>query len=422
MANEVVMESVNELFLQALRASLQNRTVDWEDALTQEQWRGLFAVAAAHRVLPMVYEAVIRSPSAQKTDRQIFLTVKKQTIQVVMLQTIKTNAFLKLLPELVSAGVTPLVVKGIICRELYPNPDSRISGDEDVLIPERQFSPCHEAMLAYGMELADPEQDLNTYEISYRQNESHLHIELHKQLFPPESDAYGEINRFFEGVHERSITQTIQGVPVPTMNHTDHLFYLICHSFKHFLHSGFGIRQVCDICLYANAFGAQIDWLRVRKQCEAIRADLFAAALFRIGEKYLTFQSETACYPAWWRSLEIDETAMLEDLLDSGVFGASSMSRKHSSNMTLHAVSARKQGKQGRNSVLKTIFPPVKNLSGRYPYLKEKPYLLPVAWADRIVKYSRETAAGPSGNNAAESLRIGNKRIELLKQYGIIER
>lgn len=416
------MESVYELFFQALRASMQKETVEWETEQTSAQWSELFAMATTHHVLPMIYEAIIRSPAAQKADQQIFMTVKKQTMQLVMLQAVKTNAFLKLLPELVSAGVTPLVVKGIVCRELYPNPDHRISGDEDVFIPEKQFALCHETMLANGMEFVDPTQDLNAYETSYRQKGSHLHIELHKQLFPPESDVYGEFNRFFEGVHERSITQTVQGIPLPTMNHTDHLFYLICHSFKHFLHSGFGIRQVCDICLYANAFGTQIDWLRILHQCEEIHAELFAAALFRIGEKYLTFEPETACYPVQWKYLEVDEAALLEDILDSGVFGASSMSRKHSSNMTLHTVSAHKQGKKGGNGVLKTIFPSAKKLSGRYPYLKEKPYLLPLAWTDRIVKYRRETAAGNPENNASESVRIGNKRIELMKQYGIIER
>lgn len=414
------MESVNELFLQALRASLQKRTVAWESELTPEQWRDLFSVAAIHRVLPMIYEAVIGSSAARKAEQRIFMPVKRQITQLVVLQAVRTNAFLKLLPEMVSAGLTPVVVKGIVCRELYPNPDCRMSGDEDILIPEEQFALCNEVMLAGGMALTDPEQDLNAYEISYGQKESCLRIELHKYLFPPESDAYGEFNRFFEGIQERSITQTLQGVAVPTMNHTDHLFYLICHALKHFLHSGIGIRQICDICLYANAFGSGIDWMRVRKQCEEIRGECFAAALFRIGEKYLTFQPETACYPEQWRNLAVDETAMLEDILDAGVFGASSMSRKHSSNMTLHAVSSRKQGKNGGNSLLKTVFPPAKNLSGRYPYLKEKPYLLPIAWADRIVKYRRETAEDRFGNNAAESLKIGNKRIELLKHYGII--
>lgn len=416
------MEPIKEMLLQAFQASLQKKTVSWEVELTQQQWQQLFAAASEHHILPMVYEAVIHSNAAKKADQQIFVPIKKQVMQVVMLQTIKTNAFLHLLPNLHSAGVTALIVKGIICRELYPNPDYRISSDEDLLIPENQFASCHAAMLASGLSLMNPQQDLNDFEISYGQQGSPLYIELHKQLFHPDSDAYSDFNRFFVDVQKRSITQMVQGIPVPTMNHTDHLFYLVCHSFKHFLHSGFGIRQVCDICLYANAFGTQIDWLQVLRQCEEIHAELFAAALFRIGEKYLTFQPDIACYPEQWRALAVDEMPMLEDLMDSGVFGTSSMSRRHSSNLTLNAVTARKQGNKGSHSVFKTIFPPAKNLAGRYPYLKDKPYLLPIAWSDRILKYGKEAVSGSPGNRTAESLKIGNQRIELLRQYGIIDR
>ena len=116
----------------------------------------------------------------------------------------------------------------------------------------------------------------------------------------------------------------------------------------------------------------------------------------------------------------MDERAMLEDLLDSGVFGASSMSRKHSSNITLNAVSAEKQGRKAGNGLLRTVFPPARQLAGRYPYLKEKPYLLPLAWVNRILKYGKETAGSPTDNNAAQSIKIGNGRVELLKKYGII--
>ena len=34
----------------------------------------------------------------------------------------------------------PLVMKGIVCRSLYPKPDLRPSGDEDLLIPEKDFA------------------------------------------------------------------------------------------------------------------------------------------------------------------------------------------------------------------------------------------------------------------------------------------
>ena len=205
------------------------------------------------------------------------------------------------------------------------------------------------------------------------------------------------------------------------MDHTDHLLFLICHSFKHFVGSGFGIRQICDICLYANAFGPQIDWMRIKRQCEEVYADIFAAAVFRIGEKYLTFHPETACYPEQWRMLEVDERAMLEDLFEAGIYGKTSVSREYSRFLTMRAFSDQNEEKKHGSGILRTAFPSAKYLSGRYHYLKEKPYLLPVAWADRILKY-RKRAANASGSSTAESIRIGNERIELLKQYGIIRR
>ena len=204
------------------------------------------------------------------------------------------------------------------------------------------------------------------------------------------------------------------------MGYTDHLFYLICHSFKHFLHSGFGIRQVCDIILFANEYGDAIDWEKVLRQCREIHADLFAAALFAIGEKYLTFDPEKAHYPKVWQEISVDETDMLMDLLDSGIYGNANMSRKHSSNMTLDAVAADKNGKKAGNTVLKSLFPSAKKLEGRYPYLKKHPILLPIAWTDRILKYRKETVAG-GDNAAADSVKIGNQRIELMKEYGIIK-
>ena len=415
------MEAVQELFLQAMKASLENKKVTWETALEDQEWLALFQLAEAHHVLPLIYDAVYCCPAAQNSEGELFAPFKKRTVQMVMLQTQKTSEFLRLYEKLRAAGVKLCIVKGIICRNIYPNPDYRISGDEDILIPAEQFPLCHEAMLAYGMTLSEPEQDINeVYEVPYGKQGSPIYIELHKSLFPPESEAYGDLNRFFEGVTERLIEVPVQGSMISTMEYTDHLFYLICHAFKHFLHSGFGIRQVCDIILFANAYGDEIDWARIVKNCSEIRAELFAAALFKIGEKYLSFDADKACYPAVWRELDVDESAMLNDLLDSGIYGGANMSRKHSSNITLNAVSAQKQGKKSGNHVLKTVFPPAKTLEGRFPYLKEHPYLLPVAWANRLMRYQKELHQ-TAGNDAAESIRIGNERIELMKQYGIID-
>ena len=415
------METTINLFLKILKAALVNEQAVPEREITPEEWQALFRMARIHNVLPLVYEAVYTVPSLQQMGPGFILPIKRQMMQQVMIQAMRTQEFLTLNQSLQAAGIRALVVKGIICRELYPKPDYRQSGDEDVLIQAEQFAACHRVMTECGLHTTEDAAALESaHEVPYRKAGSPLYIELHKHLFPPESEAYGDMNRFFEGVHDRAIPEQIQGSTVWTMDHTDHLFYLICHAFKHFLHSGFGIRQVCDIILYANTYGSSIDWMRVLEQCGQIHADQFAAALFRIGEKYLVFDPDKAAYPKVWRKIRVDEIPMLEDLLSAGVFGGADMSRKHSSSITLDAVAARKQGRKTKNAVLTSVFPPVSRLMGRYPYLKKFPWLLPVAWISRLLTYSHEIR-NSENNNAADALKIGSARIELMKEYGILK-
>ena len=338
-----------------------------------------------------------------------------------MTQSRKTEEFLQLYGKLTEQGLTPVVVKGIICRSLYREPDYRCSGDEDVLIPAEQFHKCADVFAQNQMDMLEPDMNPDEEgEVPYYHVGGMLHIELHKELFSSESEAYGGLNRLFDDVFDRKIQAEINGVKVYTMCHTDHLLYLILHAFKHFLHSGFGIRQVCDIVIYAEAYGAEIDWDYLLEKCRGIHADVFAASLFDIGKKELNFNPEKACYPQSWAEIEADGGDMLEDLIDGGVFGDSSMSRKHSSNITLQAVSEDKKGKKAGASLIQSLFPDRKYMERTYTYLKKYSFLLPIAWASRIVKYLKESK-NMRENDAMASIEIGNHRVDLMKKYKIIQ-
>lgn len=413
--------AISEKMLEALRCFLNGEKVMWEDGVSAEDWQMLFRLCQYHQILPMIYDTVYACPAFQTCPQETVQMIKTQVIRQVMVQSRKTEEFLQLYKKLLEQDLIPLVVKGLVCRELYREPDYRCSGDEDVLIPAEQFKACSEVFDAAGMEMLEPDQDPDEAgEVPFYKVGGLLHIELHKELFSSESEAYGDLNRLFDGVFERKIQDTIHGVPVYTMCHTDHLLYLILHAFKHFLHSGFGIRQVCDIVIYAEAFGKEIDWDDLMEKCKGIHADVFAASLFDIGKKELTFDPVKACYPESWSSVEVDGSDLLEDLLEGGVFGDSSMSRKHSSNITLQAVSEDKKGKKAGASLVQTLFPDGKYMERTYTYLKKYPFLLPAAWASRILNYLKESKS-MSGNDAMESIEIGNHRVDLMKKYKIIQ-
>ena len=400
------------LFLEILKSALSGKAYEPGEEISAEQWEQIFRIAQQHQLLPVIVDACYRLPGLSGSP--LLATARSSVRQQVFMQVQKTAEFLNLYRKLRQAGAKPLVIKGIICQNLYPNPDHRTSSDEDVLIRPEEFNRCHEAMIAFGMETEEnPARFEQQYEIPYRKKGGTLYIELHKSLFAKDSDAYSELNGYFDHVHETAAEETVEGEKILTMAPTDHLFYLICHAFKHFLHGGFGIRQVCDIALFSRRYGEQICWERVLENCRAIRADRFAAALFAIGERHLGI---AVSLPEFWKT-DVDEKPMLEDLLSSGIYGKTTPERQHSANMTLNAVACRKQGKDEGSSVLKSLFPGVGSLESRYPYLKKHPALLPIAWVSRIFRF----AVKDGSNGAKKTIQLGNERVELLKRYGILD-
>lgn len=400
------MNLTQQRLLRALEQALQGGSVTWSEEIPQAQWQELYDLAQQHHISPLIYQAVGRCPAFASAG-SLAAGWKQRSIQLCMLQVRRTEEFWALYEKLTEAHIPALVVKGLICRQVYPNGDLRLSSDEDLLINRVDFLSTHDLFLRSGMALSEENTPiLEVYEVPYH-SAGALRIELHKSLFPTQSEAYGDWNRFFEGCFDRCVTMEVNGRRVNTLSPTDHCFYLLCHAFKHFLHSGFGIRQVCDICLFSQTYKAEIDWEQVWQNCREIRCEGFAQAVFNIGAKHLGLDSPVFA--------DTDEMPMLEDLLSGGVYGSSSEDRLHSSTITLGAVSAQKSGKSP--SPLRSAFPKREDMEGRYPMLKKRPWLLPVAWGHRIVRYGR----GNKVSNAAQSLKIGQKRVELLRYYNIID-
>lgn len=340
---------------------------------------------------------------------------KQMVLEQVSRQALQENEFLNLILFLRERGLEPVVMKGALCRALYPKPLLRPSVDDDVLIPGDKGPDYHRALLDFGMTADDPDMDPETaWELSYHKPDSPLYVEAHKVLFDPESGSFTGFNGPFDGAVDRAVRARIQDVELLTLEPTDHLLFLILHAFKHFLHSGFGLRIVTDICLFTWRHGDRVDFSRVHRVCRGLRCDAFVAAVYRIGEQYFDLP-----IPEQFAMERLDVEPILADILASGLHG-NEIDRLHSANITLRAVSDRNEGRASAAGGLRaSLFPPADLLMGRYPYLQKHPWLLPAAWVSRLGTYLR-TRKEFGDQNPTESLRIGKERVELLRQYNII--
>ena len=371
-------------------------------------WPAIFTLANQQKLLPIIFEAV-RQTDAAKENAVLFAAVKQQVISQVLNQVVRSAEFADLYNKLCTAGLHPILVKGALCSRLYPLKDHRISADDDIYVQDSEFLACHEQLFAEGLTTDTPVDELPTAdEVSYLKEGSPLYIEMHRHLFDSSEDAHDELNHFFEGI------QLIEVEGFLVMPPHEHLLYLILHAYKHFVSCGIGLRQFCDIGLWAKEYHKQIDWQRLYDQCASVHAATFAAAVFKIARGYLGIEFDL---PAPWKA-SIDVEPLLHDTLCGGVYGSNDYTRLHSSTVTLNAVKASRTGE--KSSVLSSIFPKKEYLERRYPYLKKHPYLLPAAWIQRIVHYAGEKRTS-ADNSAAGSIKLAKERIELMKLYDIID-
>ena len=371
-------------------------------------WPAIFTLANQQKLLPIIFEAVRQSDAANE-NAALFAAVKQQVISQVLSQVVRSAEFAELYKRLRVAGLHPVLVKGALCSRLYPLKDHRISADDDIYVQDSEFLDCHEQLLAEELTTDTPADELPTAdEVSYLKEGSPLYIELHRHLFDSSEDAHDELNHFFADI------QPIEMAGFLAMPPHEHLLYLILHAYKHFVSCGIGLRQFCDIGLWAQAYHEQIDWQRLHDQCASVHAATFAAAAFKIARDYLGIEFGL---PTPWEA-SIDVEPMLHDTLCGGVYGSNDYTRLHSSTVTLNAVKASRAGE--KSSVLSSIFPKKEYLERRYPYLKKHPYLLPVAWIQRIVHYAGEKRTSMD-NSAAGSIKLAKERIELMKMYDIID-
>ncbi len=390
-------------FLHIAKAAISGGDLPAEKA----DWPAIFTLANQQKLLPILFEAVRKMPTAEE-NVALFAVTKQQVIGQVLNQTMRSAEFSDLYHKLRSAGLHPIVVKGQLCSRLYPQTDHRISADDDLLIPDGEFMAYHEQLLTNGLTTDTPADELaSADEVSYTKKGSLLYIELHRHLFDSSEDAHDDLNHFFADLNP------VETDGLLAMPPHEHLLYLLLHAYKHFVRSGIGLRQFCDIGLWARAYHAEIDWQRLHEQCGSVHAATFAAAAFHIAGDYLGIEFDL---PAPWDG-SIDAEPLLHDTLCGGVYGSNDLTRLHSSTVTLNAVKASRTGK--KSSVLRTVFPKREYLERRYPYLKKRPYLLPVAWAQRIAHYASEKQSG-TDNSASGSIKLGKERIELMKRYGIM--
>lgn len=400
-------------FLKILRNTVhpeENFTLDAPD------WDGIITVARKQNLFPPVFDAADALPGFETVEDKYFI----QATGAMSVQMQNTSDFIDLYRHFLSAGLAPIVMKGIICRSLYgEKADFRASGDEDILIQKKDYPHIAAVLKDCGYE---PEEKPDSHmevvqEVTFSSKESGLTIEIHLNPFGTVNKTRDKMNEWFRDVFDSTERVIVNDVPIHIMKPTDHLLFLIFHDYKHFTGGGFGVRLMLDTLLFAEKNYEKIDWEYIGRALEDTGIAPVYSDMVALGNKYLGFnlpeKNESTC-----------PEELLDDMLRMGTFGNSTKADTTAWTMVGSAVQEANDGKDSKSGRVKSeiryLFPSWRTWKTWRPYLKDKPWMLPIEWIKRAGRYLRKETPTHNLSEINESYSIAERRLKLLRKYKVI--
>lgn len=373
-------------------------------------FESIYELAREQNLLPIIYESCRQLNSFQQTNRSIQQKMMNGAIGQIITQQQYDVELERIYHEFLQQGLHPLVLKGKMCRLVYPQPDYRVSTDEDLLIEVNDYPKYarileNNGYICQAKSAVDENMLAHTQTVNFTNHQ--LTLELHIHPFGTYHELNKRMNTYFQSAHDDACYIE----PFYTLAPTKQYLFLIFHLYKHFLSSGVGVRQLLDLVLYKQAYSNEIDFQYIQQVLEELHITKLYDALMQCADSYLGFKYTK---PQFEQQIE----PLIINLLCSGCTGNVNATQTYSSAVTNSLVSKNEKNIFAQISYM--LFPPLSQMSMAYPILKKHPLRLPLYWFKRIRKILRKHLNKEI--NLSQSIKIAKERSQLYRLYDVFTR
>lgn len=392
-------------FIGILRTALGNGQVPLE----HPDWDKLAEWADLQSLTALFYTGACQFLEFAQWDGTKRQKLQRETIAGVVAQSTRTELFLDVYRSLLEKGQKPLVLKGVVVRQLYGElSDYRPSCDEDLYVRPEEAVRCRRELERLGFQVTIPQDrrklDNPEQEVSMDSLDGLLHIELHPHFFEHVREDLRLSDGYYAQAFDQAVPTEVKGFPLWTLDETHHYLYLFFHLAKHFKSAGVGLKQMVDLLVADRAWRDKIDWSLVRGAVSELRCGMLYGDVTALG-KQLGF-SPKELFPSLCPEL------LLADSLEGGVYGHSDPTRTYGAIISSAAINGGE-----RISLFRTLFPTYGYMTRMWGLLEQYPWLLPVGYAKRFYKFFVKRRDGAM---ALPAIQKGQERTRLLRTYGIL--
>ena len=400
-ASEIIHMTPEQYFFIEI---LNNHLAGVETKFEQDvDWNTVLAYARMHQVEGIIYYQCKR---IMPLEMRAFLD-RKFGVTLFYFKN-EENALKEIIEAFERTSIPYFTVKGLDIARCYPVPEMRTMGDLDIIVHEKDKQKAGEALELLGY--SSSSEKAPDYDWSYSRHK--VHVELHHQLFYIEPGIDKKHADFFNACWDY--------IENGKLNWNFHFLFIMAHLQKHFIHSGVGFRMFMDLAaIIKNDPG--LDWKWIEEKLENLKMRQFTRVCISLCEKWFGVRAPIRC--------EMLDEAFIEEatgkILANGVFGFSDINNKDNVTISRIVEHGKLRNISRAQMILRHLFPRYIHMRyiPYYSFVEGKPWLLPVAWTYRFIRFM----IGKTDNTSAflDSVNLSDEEVDLrekeLKRWGLLQ-
>ena len=371
------MNTTEKQFIDLLSNSIRNEVC--KKKYDNVDWNELINLSRKHKIEGLIYFALNKSRLLENIDEDKVKDLKKEVFFTGVTQISNMSKLEKVFNEFSKENVPVIVLKGLVVREYYPQPEQRSMSDADIFVKAKDLNKSKKILIDLGYTEVDAEA---SHHIKYIKS-GYPMIELHWHVM--KRDGFSdELDLFEDDIWDRTIEVKVKGAKVLSLGYEDLALHLCMHMAAHLAASGFGVRQIADLVLLVEKKGHLIDWTLFINKAEEFGFKKFIIIMFKICNILFSMDipKEMAVY-------KIDDEEMFESLIstifDGGVYGKKDMASNFANQVAFNY-----KGKDSNATIgairryFRFIFPSIETMSDKYSYARKIRILTPIAWIHHL--------------------------------------
>lgn len=372
------MDNTQRQFVNILSAGIRGKIAD--KYYDNVDWDEVVNLANNHKVEEITYLALRKSMLISRIGKERFNLLKKKAAITGIQQSRHISGLSEVFTKINEEKIPMIVLKGLVVRDFYPQPDQRSMSDADILVHKEDVEKVKQLLIDMGYVFLEDHKASHHIVLVHSK---YPVVEIHWNLF--KRDGFSDdLDHYERLIWKQAINVKVGEAEVLSLGYEDLALHLCMHMAAHLAATGFGVRQLCDLVLLVEKKGEEIEWNSFIMKARMYEFEKFSTVMFILCRELFEMKIPNDIDVSVVNNKKYID-ALINEIFNSGVHGKKEMVNQFStqiafnfddkdSNVTFGAI----------KRYFKFIFPPIESMSDKYSYAKKLKVLAPIAWIHHL--------------------------------------